>query len=145
MAPGPDVHAQLDPRFPRPAPAPDEVPFWDGCRAHELRLQRCSRCGTFRHPPRPRCPECRSAELIWEVVSGRGVIASYTICYPPVLPAFADKVPYNAVVVELEEGPFIVSNAVGVANDGIVVGMPVEVTFVDLDDELTLPQFRPAS
>jgi uncharacterized OB-fold protein len=80
---------------------------------------------------------------VWEAVSGRGVIASYTICHSPVLPAFADRVPYNAVVVELAEGPFLLSNAVGVANDDLVVGMPVEVTFVDLDDELTLPQFRP--
>ena len=81
---------------------------------------------------------------MWEKVSGRGVVASYTICYPPVLPAFADGVPYNAVVVELDEGPFLVSNAVGIDNDEIAVGMPVEVTFVDLDDDLTLPQFRPA-
>jgi uncharacterized OB-fold protein len=136
-------HARLDPLFPRPAPTPDEAPFWDACRAHELRLQRCTGCGTFRHPPRPRCPKCRSPEHTWEQVSGRGVIASYTICYPPVLPAFVNRVPYNAVVVELDEGPFFVSNAVGVDDDDLAVGQPVEVTFVDLDDELTLPQFRP--
>lgn len=58
------------------------------------------------------------------------------------LPAFADRVPYNAVVVELAEGPFMVSNLVGVDHDAIAVGTPVEVTFVDLDDDLTLPQFR---
>jgi uncharacterized OB-fold protein len=69
-------------------------------------------------------------------------VASYTICHPPVLPAFADRVPYNAVVVQLDEGPYLVSNLVGVENDEIEVGMPVEVTFVDLDDELTIPQFQ---
>ena len=73
---------------------------------------------------------------------GTGTVASFTICYPPVLPAFADRVPYNAVVVQLDEGPFMVSNLVDIDNDAIEVGLPVEVTFVDLDDELTLPQFR---
>jgi len=75
-------------------------------------------------------------------VRGTGTVASFTICYPPVLPAFADRVPYNAVVVQLDEGPFMVSNLVDVDNDAIEVGAPVEVTFVDLDDDLTLPQFR---
>jgi uncharacterized OB-fold protein len=75
-------------------------------------------------------------------VRGTGTVASFTICYPPVLPAFAERVPYNAVVVQLDEGPFLVSNLVDIDNDAIAVGLPVEVTFVDLDDELTLPQFR---
>ena len=73
---------------------------------------------------------------------GTGTVASFTICYPPVLPAFADRVPYNAVVIQLDEGPFMVSNLVDVDNDAIAVGLPVEVTFVDLDDHTTLPQFR---
>ena len=73
---------------------------------------------------------------------GTGTVASFTICYPPVLPAFADRVPYNAVVVQLDEGPFLVSNLVDIDNDTIEVGLPVAVTFVDLDDEVTLPQFR---
>jgi uncharacterized OB-fold protein len=75
-------------------------------------------------------------------VRGTGTVASFTICYPPVLPAFADRVPYNAVVVQLDEGPFMVSNLVDVDNDAIEVGAPVEVIYVDLDDDLSLPQFR---
>jgi hypothetical protein len=75
-------------------------------------------------------------------VRGTGTVASFTICYPPVLPAFTDRVPYNAVVVQLDEGPFMVSNLVDIDNDSIEVGLPVEVTFVDLDADLTLPQFR---
>jgi uncharacterized protein len=75
-------------------------------------------------------------------VRGTGTVASFTICYPPVLPAFADRVPYNAVVVQLDEGPFMVSNLVDIDNDAIEVGLPVAITFVDLDDEVTLPQFR---
>ena len=130
---------------PRPRPGPLDAPFWEWCRRHELRLQRCADCGTFRHHPRPRCPACRSAVATWEPVRGTGTVASYTICHPPVLPAFADRAPYNAVVVELDEGPFLVSNLVGVANDDLAVGMAVEVTFVDVDEAFTLPQFRPAA
>jgi uncharacterized OB-fold protein len=76
-------------------------------------------------------------------VAGTGTVASYTVLYPPVLPAFADRVPYNAVVVQLDEGPFMVSNLLGVDNADLAVGMRVAVTFVDIDDEYTLPQFRP--
>lgn len=131
--------------FPRPRPGPVEAPFWEWCRRHELRLPRCTECGTFRFPPRPRCPGCRSAAVAWEPVAGTGTVASYTIVHPPVLPAFADRVPYNAVVVQLDEGPFMVSNLVDVADDELTVGMRVQVTFVDLDDDLTLPQFRPVA
>lgn len=124
---------------PYPAPDADAMPFWEGCRAHQLLLQRCGECSTWRFPPRPRCPSCRSNTSRWEQASGRGTIASYTICHPPVLPAFADRVPYNVIVVELEEGPFIVSNLV---DADPAVDAAVHVAFVDIDDELSLPQFR---
>lgn len=133
------------PPFPTPVPDADGAPFWEWCRRHELRVQRCSGCGAWRHHPRPRCPACRSASFAWERASGRGTVASYTICHPPVLPAFADRVPYNAVVVRLDEGPFLVSNLVDCANDDIEIDMPVEVVFVDVHEHLTLPQFRPLS
>ena len=79
----------------------------------------------------------------WERTSGRGSIASWTLCYPPVLPAFADRVPYNAIVVELDEGPFMVSNLVDHEDADLAVGRAVEITFTDVDDEFTLPHFRP--
>lgn len=133
----------MHPDLPRPAPGPVEAPFWEWCRRHELRLQRCSDCGTFRFHPRPRCHACTSAAADWTPVAGTGTVASYTVLYPPVLPAFADRVPYNAVVVQLDEGPFMVSNLLGVDNEDLEVGMRVAVTFVDVDDEYTLPQFLP--
>ena len=126
---------------PRPAPDADTAPFWEGCRRHRLLLQRCADCAAWRFPPRPRCASCRSDQFSWRQVSGHGTIASYTVCHPPVLPAFADRVPYNVIVVQLAEGPFIVSNLVD-AEPGVDVS--VEVTFVDVDHELTLPQFRTA-
>jgi uncharacterized OB-fold protein len=131
--------------IPRPAPGPDDAPFWEWCRRGQLRIQRCTACGEFRHRPRPLCPTCASTEAEWAPVSGRGVVWSYTVCFPPVLPAFEDRVPYNAVVVRLEEGPFLVSNLLDCPNDAIEVEMPVEAVLVTVDDELTLPLFRPAT
>lgn len=130
--------------IPHPDPAPLEAPFWEACRAHQLRIQRCTNCGAFRHHPRPRCPTCRSDAHEWTPVRGTGTVHSWTICYPPVLPGYADRVPYNAVVVRLDEGVFLVSNLVDCDDDAIEVDMRVEVVFVDVDDELTLPRFRPA-
>lgn len=123
----------------------DSFEFWEACLAHELRLQRCLGCERFRYQPRPFCPWCRSPDHEWAAVSGRGTVYTYTICHPPVLPQFADRVPFNAIVVELEEAPFMVSNLVDCDDDAIRVGMPVKVKFVDVADNLTLPLFRPAT
>ena len=132
----------MHPQFPRPVPGPEDAPFWESCREHELRLQRCDDCGTFRYHPRARCPQCRSAHATWTAVRGTGTVASFTICYPPVLPAFADRAPYNAVVVQLDEGPFMVSNLVDCPVDELAVGAPVEVVITRVDDGFALPLFR---
>src|SRR5262245_43859835 len=121
----------------------DNQGFWDGCRRHELRLQRCRRCGTWRHQPRPMCPQCRSPEYEWARASGRGTLYSFTVVHAPTLPAFAARIPYNVAVVQLEEGPFLVSNIVGCASDQLRIGMAVLVEFEDVSEHLSLPRFRP--
>jgi len=128
--------------YPRPVPDATSAPFWRFCAEHELRVQRCTACGLHRHYPRPRCSRCQSADYEWARCQGTGTVHTYTICHPPVLPAFEDRVPYNVVVVKLDEGPFMVSNVVGSEEDPWV-GMPVEVCFTDIDEHLTIPQFRP--
>ncbi|HUI27753.1 MAG TPA: OB-fold domain-containing protein, partial [Candidatus Kryptonia bacterium] len=95
---------------PIPVPNPDNAGFWEGCRNRELRLQRCRGCGTVRHPPRPMCPQCTSTEYEWMRASGRGTIYSFTIVHGPTLPVFQARAPYNVVVVQLDEGPYLVSN-----------------------------------
>jgi uncharacterized OB-fold protein len=125
---------------PRPVLDADNAPFWLGCREHRLLLQRCDECATWRFPPRPRCASCQSASVSWSQASGRGEVVSFTICHPPVLPAYADKVPYNVIVVRLDEGPHIVSNLIDAEP---AVGLAVAACFTDIDDELTLPQFHP--
>ena len=131
---------------PRPVPDPDVAgaPFWDAAARHELVLQKCTSCGTIRHPPRPMCPVCNSMESMFEQASGRGRIWSWVVAHAPVLPSFADKVPYNVVVVELEEGVRMIGNLLDVENDAIAEGMEVVVDFEDVEEGVSLPVWRPA-
>lgn len=131
---------------PRPVPDPDpaSAPFWEAAARHELRVQRCSSCGRWRHPPRPMCPACGSFEHAFEEVSGRARIWSWVIAHPPVLPAFAEKAPYNVVVVELDEGVRMIGNLLDVPDEEIAEGMQVTVTFEDVAEGVALPAWRPA-
>ena len=130
----------------RPIPAPDDAsePFWSACARHELVLQRCAACTTLRHPPRPTCPTCTSFEVEWVPASGRGRVWSWVIAHPPVLPAFAERAPYNVVVIELEEGVRMIGNLLDVANEDIVEGMDVVVAWDDVEDGVALAAWRRA-
>ncbi len=128
--------------FPHPSLVGDAAPFWEAAREGRLVVQACTECGAFRHPPRPACARCRGSAWEWRAVSGRGELWSFTTIHPPTLPAFADRVPYTAIVVRLEEGPFLVSTLVGDAAAAARIGSPVEVVFERVDDTLTLPLFR---
>lgn len=130
----------------RPLPELDDAsaPFWEAAARHELVLQRCAPCGSLRHPPRPMCPRCRSFEHTWERASGRGRVWSWVVAHPPVLPAFADKVPYNIAVVELEEGVRMIGNILDCPATQIHEGMEVVVDFEDAGEGMSLPQWRPA-
>ena len=128
----------------RPVPEFDDVttPFWEAAARHELVLQTCASCSVVRHPPRPVCPACLSWEYNWKPASGRGTVWSWVVAHPPVLPAFAEKAPYNVAVVELAEGVRMVGNLLDVANDEIHEGMEVEIAWEDVEG-VTLPQWRP--
>jgi uncharacterized OB-fold protein len=134
-----------DHSIPLPVANPDNAGFWEGCRQHELRLQRCRRCASVRHPPRPMCPQCTSLDYDWTRASGRGTVYTFTIVHRPTLPVFQEAAPYNVVVVQLAEGPFIVSNLVGCPADQIRIGMAVSVEFDDISEAVSLPRFRPLS
>jgi len=132
--------------YARPLPriTPDNRPFWEAARRHELRLQRCTECGRFRYPPSSVCPGCLGESAEWARVSGQGIVTTWVVFHKLYFPAFAADLPYNVVQVELAEGPRLTANLVGVANDAIRVGLPVEVVFDDVAPEVTLPRFRPA-
>jgi uncharacterized OB-fold protein len=125
----------------RPEPGPVGEPYWDGAREHELRLQRCRPNGHLWHPPAERCPACHAEDYDWIAASGRGVVHSWTTVHHAVHPAVADRVPYTVLLVDLDEGPRIVSLYRGGGDPE--VGAPVEVRFEDYD-EVTLPVFVPA-
>jgi len=118
-------------------------PYWDGARRHELLLQRCSACGKVWHPPLPLCPECHSSAVEWMAASGRGRVYTYTVVYHATHAAMADKVPYISALIELEEGPRVLTNLRNCTEDDVQIGMPVIVLFEELTDEITLPQFAP--
>lgn len=129
------------PLRPRPALTQDITFFFDGARRGELLIQRCASCGVLRHPPRPACASCHSFE--WDTVtsSGRGTVYSYVVVHHPQVPGF--DYPLPIAVVELEEGTRLVGDLIGVDPDDVRIGMPVVVEMVTVDDELTIPMFRP--
>lgn len=132
-----------EPRRPLPRPTPETRHFWDGTRERELRLQRCDDCGKVYFPPRPFCPGCASREVRVFKASGRGILYSYVISHRAA-PGF--EPPYSIAVVELDEGPRMMTNIVGTPQtpEALQLDMPVEVVFEPVGDEITLPLFRPA-
>jgi hypothetical protein len=127
-------------------PAVNEVnrPFWDGCRRGELRLQRCRHCGRLRYPAAVVCPDCLSADAQWQAMGGGGKVFSFVVFHRAYHPAWERKVPYNVALIELDEGPIMLSNVIGVDNAKLQVGLPVQVAFESLDESLAIPVFKPA-
>jgi uncharacterized OB-fold protein len=125
-------------------PVPGELsgPYWGHARRHELVVQHCGGCGTGWHPPLPRCPHCHSADLGWQPVSGRGTVYSYTIVQHATHRALAGEIPYVVAIVELAEGHRMVANIRGCAPEDVHIGQSVRVTFEDVTDEVTIPQFE---
>ena len=118
--------------------------FYDFCRQGELRFQRCTQCGSLRHVPREICAECSSFDWEWVRSSGRGSIPTWTVVERALHPAFGKSTPYAPVVIEMEEGVRLLTQMLDVAPGELKVGMPVQVEFKALTDEVTLPYFRKA-
>jgi uncharacterized OB-fold protein len=127
---------------PLPQPGPDTREFWDGCRRHELRLQRCARCARPRFAPRPACPWCGSLRFAWFTAAGAGRVFTWTVVHRPTLPAFAALLPYAAGIVQLDEGPFMVGQLRGRAPRELRAGLLARVEFDDVAPGLSLPHWR---
>jgi uncharacterized protein len=132
-----------EPKRPLPLPTPETRHFWEGTAAGELRLQRCSQCRHVYFPPRPFCPKCASREVSVFKASGRATLYSYVINHRPP-PGFT--APYAIAVVELAEGPRMMTNIVGCPQtpEALQLDMPLEVVFEKETEEITLPFFKPA-
>ncbi|MFB9681367.1 bifunctional MaoC family dehydratase N-terminal/OB-fold nucleic acid binding domain-containing protein [Streptosporangium vulgare] len=134
----------VSPRTPyplRPAVNADTAFFWEGVAAGELRIQKCADCGELRHPPGPVCPSCRSAARTFVTAGGEGEVYSYVVHHNPPVPGH--RTPFVVAVVELPEGVRIVGNVVDCDASRVGIGMPVRLTYRQMDDELILPMWVP--
>ena len=118
--------------------------FYQFCKQHELRFQRCPDCSTWRHVPREMCAKCGSFNWEWAKSSGKGKVFSWTTAMQPMMPQFADLVPYSPVVIEMNEGVRLVTWLTDVPPDELRLDLPVEVAFDDVTPDVTLPKFRRA-
>ena len=119
--------------------------FYGFCTRGELRFQRCTDCRAWRHVPREMCAGCGSLEWEWARASGRGSVFTWTVVGRALHPAFQEDTPYAPAVVEMDEGVRLLSQVVDCPPAALEIGMPVEVVFDDVTDEITLPKFRRAA
>jgi len=128
-----------------PVPTPETQPFWDGAREGRLMLPWCEDCAQPHFHPRAICPHCGGATLHWREASGRGRLHTYVINHKPAR-GFEDRVPHVIAVVELAEGPRLLTN-VEIADptpEKLAIDMPLLVSFRTLNEKIALPVFRPA-
>lgn len=132
-------------RFDLPTPDAETQPFWDGARDGKLLIRRCGACGEAHFYPRPFCPKCWSDDVRWEEASGGATLYTWSVVHRNDLPPFGDRVPYVAAAVDLDEGPRMLTNVVGCEFDALTVGLPLEVSYQAISDDVTIPVFRPVA
>lgn len=132
--------------YPHPLPQADHLtqPWWAASHRHELVIQECGDCRTLRHPPQAVCSNCGSESISWRTMSGRGKLYSYVIVHQTALPSWRASVPYNIVMVELEDAPEIqlYGNVIDVEPEDLKVGLPLEVVFDDVTPDDTIVRWR---
>ncbi|MFH1350608.1 MAG: Zn-ribbon domain-containing OB-fold protein [Pseudomonadota bacterium] len=131
------------PKKPVPVVTPWGKPFWDAARQGKLKIQLCKDCNKYVFYPRLVCPHCFSGNLDWVEASGKGTVYSYTLVQNNAPSPFLNDMPYVVAIIRLEEGVQMLSNIVDCDFDKLRCDMPVEVTFEELDEEFTLPKFKP--
>lgn len=127
---------------PTPVPSLESRPYWEGLKERRLLIPHCGTCGHWWFPPSALCPRCNADKPEWRAASGCGKVFSYVVFHRVYHPAYAGNVPYAVALIELEEGPRLVSNLVGVDLADIRCEMPVIVVFEELG-EWVVPKFKP--
>jgi uncharacterized protein len=130
-------------RFDLPTPDVETQPFWDGCKEGRFLLRHCDACGENHFYPRPFCPKCWSTDVEWQDANGFGRLYTYSVVHQNDLPPFSARVPYVAAIVELDEGPRVMTNIDAHDFDALEIGMRVHVAFTSISDDVTIPVFRP--
>lgn len=130
--------------YDKPLPTLDESnkPFWSAARERQLVLQHCGACGKPRYPINHVCPHCLSDRFEWKPVSGRGTVFSSIVIHQVYNQAFAGDVPYNVSLIQLDEGPRMFSNVVGIPPSEVKVGDRVQVVFDAVTPEVSIPRFE---
>ncbi len=124
-----------------PVPTPETEAYWQACNEGRLLVQRCAACGNHQFYPRLLCSACGSRDVDWQEASGSGRVKSFTIIRRPVTEAYADDVPYVVALIELAEGPTMMSNVVGCDVEDVAIGMQVSVQFEQRTEEIAVPVF----
>lgn len=128
-----------------PRPDAESLPYWQGCNEERLLLQVCSACGNRQFYPRILCTACGGAQLAFEPASGRGRVKSFTVIRIPVSPAYESLVPYVVALVELDEGPTMMSHVTLPDVDALRIGDRVEVAFQQWSEDQKVPVFHPCT
>ena len=129
---------------PLPTPDTDSAAFWSGLKEGKLLLQHCLDCGNVQYYQQSLCRRCGGERLEHRAASGRGKVHSFSVVYRAPGPAFKRDVPYAVLLVDLEEGPRMISSLVGAKPESVTFDMPVQLVCEKASDEITLPRFRPA-
>ena len=129
--------------FPRPTKI--SAPFWAACHERVFQMQRCGDCARFVWFPMYMCPHCGGTELNWTELSGRGTVYSRSLVINPVSAASAPPGPLMVALVELDEGPVLMTNIVGEGAEAVAIGERVTLVFQQVSDEVTLPVFERAA
>ena len=127
---------------PLPRPYQDTAAYWAAAKDHKFIIQYCTECNEYQFYPRGVCRHCLSSALEWRDASGKGEVYSFSVNHRAPHPGFADKVPFVLAIVELEEGPRMMTNIVDCDPETVRIGMAVSVVFEDVTDEVTLPKFK---
>ena len=120
-------------------------PYWDAAAEGRLLVRSCTDCGAIHHYPRPFCPECWSENVEWKEASGRATLYTWSTVFVNDMYPFRERLPYIAAVVDLEEGPRMMTNVIDTEPDDLEIGMALEVAFRPVDDQITAPVFRIAA
>ncbi|WP_261553968.1 Zn-ribbon domain-containing OB-fold protein [Frankia tisae] len=136
--------ATAAPRVDLPTIEDENRPFWDAARQGRFLIARCASCGRAHHYPRPFCPFCWSEDVSWEDASGLATLYTYSTVFVNDLHPFAERIPYVAALVDLAEGPRVMTNIIDADPADLHIGMPLTVAYRELTDEITAPVFRPA-
>lgn len=132
------------PPYTKPLPSVDvwSRPFWQGCREGRFMAQRCKVSGEVFFPASPVSPVTRTTEWEWVELSGKGSVFSFVAMHKKYFKGFANELPYLIGMVQLDEGPMLITNLTGVSCGEVKCGDRVEVEYVQATEEITIPKFR---